>query len=654
MTFAAAALPSVQVHRRTAMFATLVLLGALFVCCHPYIGIRGDATIYMMRALADLDPAGLGRDLMVVDDGQMRFSLFPLMLRPMVTALGAPDAAMLVAGLGSAAWFAALAALAWRLAPGRIAWAMVAMVAVLPLDYGDKGIFCFAETSATPRPLAEAAVMAALAAVLARRWLPASLALAFATLIHPIMAAAGVGVVALCLLWRLPMRGQIAVISAAIAAILLVAALGWSDVAPFDRLLARPDVDWLAMLHMRSPHLFPTLWTAKSFSPLLSQAATILVAAHHAAARQRRLLVAALVVCFGGLAIEAVLGDTLHLLLFIQTQAWRATWLVAVLGGCALAFCVGTLWLEGPRARVVLALVALAWFFQPAPTATIMIAGAALGLEFAPVGRLRMTATMATVAVLVSATLSLLWAIGPLVGYLQYLHDLPAGDAPSTLDPLRNNLQSLPLCAVIAGWLVGPAAFVESTAASLALSFACFGLLAVDALAWDQRSAAQAYLEDYHPPSAVLALAAGRRQDVFWVDSRAEAWFALRRPQYFSPQQAVSIVFSRTLSREWTRRANGLIELGLVPKNVFTPWKPAADDDRERVTQGAINTLCARPDAPGLVVVPRTEGVPNLRGMIDWPLPAPLFRPTNFASGEVRLRIDGFAIVPCAGSVLPR
>jgi len=50
----------------------------------PYRGIFQDPQIYIGRAVADLDPSGVGRDLMFVHDGQFGFSLFPFVVRAMV------------------------------------------------------------------------------------------------------------------------------------------------------------------------------------------------------------------------------------------------------------------------------------------------------------------------------------------------------------------------------------------------------------------------------------------------------------------------------------------------------------------------------------------------------------------------------------------
>jgi hypothetical protein len=70
----------------------LFFCAAFWALTHPYARIIHDARIYIGRVMADLDPAGLGRDLMFVHDGQFAFSLFPLLIRGLVAHLG-PGAA---------------------------------------------------------------------------------------------------------------------------------------------------------------------------------------------------------------------------------------------------------------------------------------------------------------------------------------------------------------------------------------------------------------------------------------------------------------------------------------------------------------------------------------------------------------------------------
>lgn len=626
----------------------VVAVAALFALCHPYEGLVGDSTVYVGRILADHDPAGLGRDLLFANDGQSGFSLFRCLASPLVLALGPSLAATFIAAAGSLCWLAGLIALAHGMARGRLAWAIVVIVAVLPAGYGDTGHFSFAETSAVPRPFAEAAVMAALAAILAGRWRLAVASLAVAVTMHPIMAAPGVAVAVLLGLWRLsPARRRIALagLGACAAAGLLAALAG---VPLLERMVRVVDPDWFGMIIGRGPHLFPTRWAASALSPLLAAGATIAIAARLVAPPRRRLLVAVLGVGAASLVASVLLSDSLHLLLFVQLQMWRATWLVGVLGGCALAICMAALWSRDDAGRLVLALLAVAWLVQPTPLVTAAVAGAALLLEFGSIRRL-LTLNGRTVAwVCGLAGLAILyWAAGGILGYVAFLRALPPGDAPRLVDPIRNALQTVPLVLLVMLWLHGPSLAPRWRLPRLALGAIGLGASALGL--WDQRTAAARALET--PPADFAALVADRPGAVLWLDGMSEAWFSLRRPQYMSPQQAVSIVFSRPLAMEWRRRAQRLADLGLARRSTLRPFTNAADDDRLRVTSDAVAGLCRQPDAPGTIVMPIGQGAspPGDVGAVVWTLPSPMFAYEGHASTQEWHRIEAFAAIPCRG-----
>src|SRR4051794_30009443 len=135
----------------------LIFCAALWAIGHPYPGIVGDAHIYVGRALADLDPSGVGRDMLFVHDGQFGFSLFPLVMRALVARLGPGFAAEAISAAGCLCWFAAALALAAQVAKGRAMWLVLVFVCVLPHGYGHN-LFVSAEALAVPRPFAEAAV----------------------------------------------------------------------------------------------------------------------------------------------------------------------------------------------------------------------------------------------------------------------------------------------------------------------------------------------------------------------------------------------------------------------------------------------------------------------------------------------------------------
>lgn len=108
---------------------------------------RSDVRLYVGYALAALDPDGIGRDILFLNDGQSKFSVYPLLMRGLAVSL--------------------------------------------PSFYGGNGVFRYAEHFATPRAYAEACVLAAFAAMLSRRTVWAMSALGLGLAFHPLVTASG-------------------------------------------------------------------------------------------------------------------------------------------------------------------------------------------------------------------------------------------------------------------------------------------------------------------------------------------------------------------------------------------------------------------------------------------------------------------------------
>lgn len=132
---------------------------------------------------------------MFVNDGQFGFSLFRLATAALVQCLGLAAAAKTLAILAAFAWFFGIRAFAQQFASGATVWVAVIFTVLLPNVYGAPYPFGFADDR-QPRPFAEALVFAGLAAVAARRDVVAILFIVAAALLHPILAMAGLGVLA--------------------------------------------------------------------------------------------------------------------------------------------------------------------------------------------------------------------------------------------------------------------------------------------------------------------------------------------------------------------------------------------------------------------------------------------------------------------------
>jgi hypothetical protein len=620
---------------RAALWPALGAAG-LFLAMHPYRGIHGDARLYVGRALADLDPAGIGRDLMFVHDGQSRFSLFPLILRWLVASLGPADAALALSLLGMGAWFCGAYALAASLAAGRGRWIVLAALVVLPACYGYPGVFRVGEALATPRTLAEAAVLGSLAAYLARRVrLCGGLAI-LACLLHPIMGLAGLAVLALVL--AASDRRWLAALAALPIGTLAAAALG---VPLFDRLLTGLDPEFSAILRLRCAELFPSFWPATAWTPLLVQGASILVAGSRLAPAARRVLAAALLAGGLGAAVSALFGDSWPSLLIVQLQPWRFLWLTAVVGAAAFGLCAAAFWRGTPGERITLALLALGWVFSD----DLVIAAGASGLALAAHALLRPgRITPTSRAMLFGGVLVGLLVAGRMaveVSALAWLLARRTEGAQVALGTIRNFSVVLPL-AILAGL-----AWTRASRHVASRVFAALALVLALATFWDERSETARQIERRVALPDLAAAVASRPGEVLWLDGEAEAWLVLGRANWITNLQGASIVFSRPLAAAWSERMNRLIAGGLASEIDRAPFHPAGPRRLDAPPAGTTADLCGAPDAPAWIVVPLRDGQTLSGSVGTFPLPVPLTKSIDLAEGIAWQRIVAYGLLAC-------
>lgn len=625
---------------------TLALIAiALWVLSHPYPGISRDAGIYIARALADLDPNGVGRDIMFIHDGQSRFSLFTPLLDHLVAWFGTGRIGLLLALLAMAAWIAALAAYAERYVTKSLVAIVIIFVAVLPITYGAPDRFTFSEANALPRPFAEALVVLALAMLAGHRLRAGFAVLLAATLIHPLMALAGWGVFAVVL--SLEDRRWAAIFA---GATLLAIAGAIAGLPLLHRLATVMDPGLRAFAESRSPLLFPHSWSSAYLGLITAQAASLLIAASFVSGRRRLILIAALAVGIIGIAAQMLFGDYLSLILVVQAQVWRMAWLTAAVGAAAFGFCALTFWQQGPKGHLTLAFLSLAWLFNETPDFAGLLAFCALATHFYAQ---RLPTPLTTSWIWPRALWALVCVVAlalnlhHILGYAAFLQTMPAEASGAMGFFWTRRFVAFPILALLL-----PLAFASQASRHIAAAAVLSAmLLSLTALRfWDDRGPFQKMMDSGEHPAALNASLASRPGEILWVDGLTEAWYLAGRPQWASPQQGVSTIFSPDLAKEWASRIRFLISEGLVERNTLSPLHNPSTADLPRVTAENVAHLCARPDAPAWIIAPTNEATiipPSLKAH-EWRLAQPNFRWTEEPHAYVWHRIDAYAILACA------
>src|SRR6185312_955978 len=158
----------------------------------PYDGLIHDGVLYAFSALARLHPGSLGHDVMLTLGTQDRFTVFSPIAAAVFNVFGLEHGAALLTCVMFAAFIACCWLLARRVMSVELAVLALGLIIVLPSEYGSGYLFAYVEPFMTPRPAAEAMVLAAIAAALGGRYTFCAVCMLGALLVHAIMATAGV------------------------------------------------------------------------------------------------------------------------------------------------------------------------------------------------------------------------------------------------------------------------------------------------------------------------------------------------------------------------------------------------------------------------------------------------------------------------------
>ncbi len=610
----------------------------LFVLAHPYRGIEHDAVLYLGRAIAGLDPRGVGGDLTFATDGQFHFSIYPVALTFLTGQLGPDRAGMVATAIGLTAWLCALAALIRAIATGANRWAMLAVAAMAPAVYGGFQVFHVAEGFATPRSLTEAGVLAGLAAYLSnRRGLALSLLVAAAAG-HPIMAAPGFGLVIALESIRDPR--WIWALAGLAAAGLIAAGLG----LPFaQRLMEVYDPDWGEAITFNA-YLFPSQWSYATWSRLAVQSGTIALCAVLVRGPCRQLFAAVLGVGVAGLAITSLFGDWVRIVLIVQVQPWRATWLWPIFAAMALPLIGRRLWRQGNAGRSALACLALAWAEPFIVLPAFGLAAAILVPTFRGSDAFGSRTTWFVSAC--AWTLVAGFECAHLFALWNAAQSAPEGAHLSFLLIWRSQVLFMPFCIGIVAALIGLRHVPTWTIAALAAIVSATSLGTVD-----DRPAHELALAERRPNPDLTRLLPDDSRSILVLNDPKTAWFLAGRSNWVSRQQGAGVIFSRPLAITWRERMRKLESWHLA--HPFTPedWHRYVLQDALRPSLADLDAACREPGGPSaLVLAPSAQLIlPPALDYATWTLPAAIML---FTADESLpwITIDRFAVVLCSGS----
>ncbi len=612
-------------------FLLLCLLLAANGLVRPYAGLIHDSRLYAAQVTEHVAPGTLAQDLYLRYGSQDGYTIFSLLLAPLVRLVGL-DAAFLVAYLlCKALLFWALIRLVLALVEDRpAALAALFYLAVAVLPFGGNGIFHLNETFLTPRIPASALVLLALRQMLlGRRW-PVLPLLAGSLLLHPLMAFAGVLVVLPWWLVERLTRRQLVALGAVVALAAAVVA-GFEPAGRY--LFGHMDAEWRGITLDVCFYIRPACWTAGDW--LRTALAGLVVAgAAWTFARHRAIFLVAVLVAGGLGLLGSLLAVRSGHRLLIQSAPYRALWLLELLAVPLGFAAVARLWRTGRplaccAAPALLLLLTADWQGDPFPPLLLFLAllpGCALfcrGVAARP-NRPDWLAASAARAGLATVGLLCLYDLAELVLRLGSQPTFYRDSHPvETLITGAWALFKLPLLLVVLGIAAGlrrAGSLRWQAAGLLGFCLAYQGLL-TGLNAWpgytDRFSA-------WKPHGRFVAEYLRARQrgrpaplTVYWTADLRDVWFGAGVNSYYNRRQLAGCGFARGTAVEGKRRARlvAAFEMGYLGRmSDSCVWMKAhrrfyEQPPEARPTEQDLFRLCAEEGLDFVVLEDRFVGL---------------------------------------------
>ncbi len=505
-----------------------------------YAGTRHDSMLYLAQAMHRAWPENFGNDIFFAYGSQDQFSVYSLMYSWLAGIFGWADLMPVLLMTCQIGFILALVLLLRELIPLPFIALGLVIAATVPY-YGGYLIFSFGEPFLTARSIAEPLVLFAVWCVVRGRLLASIPFLIGALVFHPLMTVVGIGVLYVWLadddrrwLWLL-LLAPIALVLAAL------------NIAGFDVLLRSYDDEWWETL-THNAFVFPAVWRGQDWAKVVFDGVVLFLASRLMTGVRAKLIQSVLLVCAMTLMLSTVGADVFRLQLITQAQLWRSQWLGHALACCVFPWVVWQLRNRGTLFWLGAVLTLAALIFRQVGSSVYAAITGALAMLYAWRQVWPSTRWFDGFVIVVIVAVLNIGLINEL-SIVAYRHTIGLESDPF------HTLRSV----------------FEYTAASSFLMLGCVMLalrmprvlmagavlaLVFTGLSWDQRSNWNRYVEAGLTTEHPFARQIPKSAQVYWAGELVPAWFMLKRPSYYTANQASGLLFNRETALEYLRRQN--------------------------------------------------------------------------------------------------
>ncbi len=537
-------------HSRVTTLCLVLLIVTLWLVTRAYGGIYHDSRFYALQGLNALMPGRFADDLYFRYGSQDQFTLFTSIYKPFLTIFGLATGNLVLTIITQLLWLSGLFFLARSLFHDKkMMLIAVAAAVVLPGGVG----FSYGEPFLTPRLLAEALTLWALGMMLRGQSLRALLLLCVSITIHPLMTLPGLAVLFLYEARKRPVWWV-----AVILGVILTFGLAFAGIQPFARLLVSFDPTWFAIVRVRDYFCLLTRWNIIELIPICNMLVLAAFGLTLAEPDEQRFLGSVLTVGFGGLAVSLVGGDFLHNVLIVDIQAWRATWLPAVVTNLFVGTIILRIQRRGESSladapfvfALAIALLTLSRFLGAVSIIATPMTVVACAVGIWEHRHQRAIPLRSRIFVI-----SLMGVALGLTAIALYASIQAFALEPNTLGRVACGT-ALTVFALGATWVILVNTNPLHRWASRPIPMLCLAvtLVTIAGFNWDQRSPWRKFIDTTDTPPTSLTSLLPRDRSIYWEGDVTVPWFLLKRPSYFSCAQGTGALFSRGTAINYQHR----------------------------------------------------------------------------------------------------
>ena len=303
--------------------------------------------------------------------------------------------------------------------------------------------------------------------------------------------------------------------------------MAFLGIQPFARMLITFDPAWLAVVRVRNSFCFVTLWSLGEWVQVFNTLGLAAFGLIMSKPNERRFFGSIFIVGVGGPILSLIGGDFLRNVLIVDIQAWRATWLLALVAHLFVAPMFSRVQRRGDPSfasatflfTLGIGLFALSRYFAPLSivAAVIIVAAGAVG-SWEQLNNRAIPITAKVVVVLL-VEVTLIVTVTFLYLSINDINHINIVTRPGVFThPKRELVLTVIALSAIGVLLIGTTGSRKQNIRSAAILPMAIALGAVVGVLWDQRTPWTKFVDTTEsPPDSLVSLLPGK-SPIYWED----------------------------------------------------------------------------------------------------------------------------------------